>query len=133
MCQLSHKIRGNDKSVRLFFMSKVCTSSLAVSNNCTVSELDGYSSSTIFTDLQKSLHRLQHICGDGDRDRDVDRDQDLDRDLLYLGVQHPDLYRRGGDRDMEQEGDDEHELLSERLRWSLQDRHIVATKGKSSG
>lgn len=133
MCQLSHKIRGNDKSVRLFFMSKVRTSSLAVSNNCTVSELDGYSSSTIFTDLQKSLHRLQHICGDGDRDRDVDRDQDLDRDLLYLGVQHPDLYRRGGDRDMEQEGDDEHELLSERLRWSLQDRHIVATKCKSSG
>lgn len=28
MCQLSHKIRGNDKSVRLFFMSKVRTSSL---------------------------------------------------------------------------------------------------------
>lgn len=28
MCQLSHKIRGNDKSVRLFLMSKVRTSSL---------------------------------------------------------------------------------------------------------
>lgn len=63
----------------------------------------------------------------------MDRDQDLDRDLLYLGVQHPDLYRRGGDRDTEQQGDDEHELLSERLRWSLQDGQIVATKGKSSG